>query len=129
MGKCLPKFYSANIYLFKVKNGKPRKIYESCSKLTIKTPEWHQWRRSGVFIFNFEQILHIVPMFASLTLNKQIPAGSYLQLYKKYTPANQLTFWAKKLSCNVWDWVLNTPLLNYVTNKREHHATKHLSHE
>ena len=25
-----------------------------CSKLTIKTPERRQWRRSGVFIVNFE---------------------------------------------------------------------------
>ena len=23
-------------------------------KLTIKTPEWRHWRRSGVFIVNFE---------------------------------------------------------------------------
>ena len=27
-----------------------------CSKLTIKTPERRQWRRSGVFIVNFEHI-------------------------------------------------------------------------
>ena len=128
VGKYLPKFFSANIYLFKVKNGNPRKIYESCSKLTVKTPERRQWRRSGVFVFNFEQILHNVPMFASLTLNKWIPAGSNLQLHKRYTLANQLTFWAKKLYCNFWDWVLNTPLLNWVINEREHHSTKHLSH-
>ena len=44
--------------------------YESCSKLTIKTPEQRQWHRSGVFIVNFEQISHIVPVFVSLTLNK-----------------------------------------------------------
>ena len=25
-------------------------------KLTIKTPERHQWRRSGIFIVNFEYI-------------------------------------------------------------------------
>ena len=25
-----------------------------CSKLSIKTPEWRHWRRSGVFIINFE---------------------------------------------------------------------------
>ena len=30
---------------------------EICSKLTIKTPERPYWRRSGVFIVNFEQIL------------------------------------------------------------------------
>ena len=28
-----------------------------CSKLTIKTPERRQWRRAGVFINNFEQVL------------------------------------------------------------------------
>ena len=30
---------------------------EICSKLTIKTPERRYWRRSGVFIVNFEHIL------------------------------------------------------------------------
>ena len=33
------------------------KIY---SNLTIKTPERREWRRSGVFIDKFEQILHVV---------------------------------------------------------------------
>ena len=40
----------ANIYLFKVNNRNTRKRCETCSKLTIKTPERRQWRRSGVFI-------------------------------------------------------------------------------
>ena len=31
---------------------------EICSKLTKKTLERRQWRRSGVFVFNFEQIWH-----------------------------------------------------------------------
>ena len=38
-----------------------------CSKLTIKTPDRRQWRRSGVLIVNFENILHLV--FLLLTLN------------------------------------------------------------
>ena len=38
---------------------KTRKMCEICSKLTIKTSERRHWRRSGVFIVNFEQILHI----------------------------------------------------------------------
>ena len=45
---------------------------EICSKLTIKTPERHassQWRRSGVFIVNFEHISHVVLVFLLLTLN------------------------------------------------------------
>ena len=31
--------------------------------LTIKTPERRKWRRSGVFIVNFEHISHPFPMF------------------------------------------------------------------
>ena len=43
--------------------------WEICSKLTIKTPESHQLRRSGVFIVNFENISHLVLVFLLLTLN------------------------------------------------------------
>ena len=42
---------------------------EICSKLTIQTPEQREWRRSGVFIVNFEHILHLVLVFLLLTLN------------------------------------------------------------
>ena len=52
------RYFPANIYLFKVDNIITRKRYEICSKLTIKTPERRQWRRSGVFIVNFEHISH-----------------------------------------------------------------------
>ena len=31
---------------------------EICSKLTIKTPKRHHWRRFGVFIVNFQHISH-----------------------------------------------------------------------
>ena len=46
----------------------------TCSKLTIETLEqgvkkWRQWRRSGVFIVNFEHISHLVLVFLLLTLN------------------------------------------------------------
>ena len=40
-----------------------------CSKLTIKTPEQRQWRRSGVFAVNFEHITHVVLVFLLSTLN------------------------------------------------------------
>ena len=43
---------------------------EICSKLTIKTPERRQWRRSGVFIVNSKHILHIFLVFLILNLNK-----------------------------------------------------------
>ena len=47
-------------YLLKVKNGNTRIMCEICSKLTIKTPERRNWRRSGVFIVNFEHSVFIV---------------------------------------------------------------------
>ena len=47
---------------------------EIWSKLIIKIPERRQWRRSGVFIVNFEQISNSVLEFSSLTLNKQMLA-------------------------------------------------------
>ena len=46
----------AGIYLLKVNNRNSSTKCEICSKLTIKTPEQCQWRRSGVFIVNFEHI-------------------------------------------------------------------------
>ena len=53
--------YPANLfnYLFKVSNREIRKRCEISSKLTIKTLEQRQWRRSGAFIVNFEHISHI----------------------------------------------------------------------
>ena len=60
----------ADIYLFKVNNGRTRTLCEICSKLTLKTPEQIQCCRSGVFIVNFEQISHIILFFLLLPLNK-----------------------------------------------------------
>ena len=65
---------SANIYLFKVNNKNTSKRCEICSKLTLKTPEWCQWHRSGVFIINFEYLSHLFLVFLLLTLNKQMLA-------------------------------------------------------
>ena len=44
----------AGIYFFKSNKGNTRIICEICSKLIIKTSERGQWRRSDVFIVNFE---------------------------------------------------------------------------
>ena len=51
--------FQGGIYLFKVNNGNTRTLCEICSKLTVKTRDWCQWRRSDVFINNFEHISHI----------------------------------------------------------------------
>ena len=39
----------------------------------MKTPERRDWRRSGVFIVNFEHIPHLVLVFLLLTVSKQMP--------------------------------------------------------
>ena len=65
--------YPASIYLFKVNNRNTRTMCEICSKLTIKTPERRRWRRSGIFIVNFEQIFHIVLVFLLLTSSQLMP--------------------------------------------------------
>ena len=62
--------FSANIYLFKVNNRNTRKMCEICSKLKIKTPERRQRSLSGVFIVDFEHILHLFLVFLLLILNK-----------------------------------------------------------
>ena len=49
---------------------------EICSNLTIKSPERHQWRFSGVFIVNFEHISHLALAFPLLTLKMKLPAGN-----------------------------------------------------
>ena len=41
-----------------------------CSKLTIKTLERRHWRRSGVFIVNFEHTSHLAAVFLLLTLRR-----------------------------------------------------------
>ena len=58
-----PLFLPAGIYLLKVNNRDTRARCEICSKLTIKTLEQPQWRRSGVFVVNFEHIANLVLVF------------------------------------------------------------------
>ena len=61
------KHWPAGDYMFKVNNRDSRTRCEIYPKLTIKTPERRHWRRSGVFIVNFEHISHLV-LFLLLTL-------------------------------------------------------------
>ena len=44
--------------------------FQLFSKLTIKTPKRSHWRRSGVFIVNFDHILLFVLFFPLLTLSR-----------------------------------------------------------
>ena len=58
------------VFLFDTDPSRYQNNAWNCSKLTIKTPGRHHWRRSAVFIINFEQISHIDLVFLLLTLNK-----------------------------------------------------------
>ena len=53
--KMLLRITPTGIYLFTVNNRNARTMCETCSKLTIKTPEQCQWRRSGVFIASLKR--------------------------------------------------------------------------
>ena len=55
--------FPAGNYMLKVNIGNARTRCEICSKLTTKITERRQWRRSGVFIVNFEHILQIFLVF------------------------------------------------------------------
>ena len=60
---CVKYRNPAGTYLLKVNNRNIRARCEICSKLTIKIPERRQWRRSDIFIVNFEHISHLVLVF------------------------------------------------------------------
>ena len=65
----------AGICMFKVNKRNTRTRCKICSKLTTKISERRQWRRSGIFIVNFEHISHLVLVFLLLTLTRLIPDG------------------------------------------------------
>ena len=74
--------YPLGIYLLKVIIRSTRTRCDICSKLTIKRPERHHWRRSGVFIINFEHISLLVLVFLLLTGSRYMPAGYvYVHVY------------------------------------------------
>ena len=49
--------------MLKVNNRNTRKRWKICSNLTLKTLKQHHWRRSDIFIVNFE---HTSPLFLLL---------------------------------------------------------------
>ena len=74
---CWKNDFPANSYLFKVNNRSTRKRCYKCSDLTLKAPERRGWRRSGVFIVNFEHTLHLFLMFLLLILKSNCLLGSF----------------------------------------------------
>ena len=55
-------------HMFKVNNRNTKARCEIFSKLTIKRPERRHWRRSDVFIVNFEHISHLVLVLLLIVL-------------------------------------------------------------
>ena len=70
---------------------------EICSKLTIKTPERCHWRRSGVFIVNFEHISHLFLVFLLLTLSRLMSAGKQENVVFYFFEINILQNWPIKI--------------------------------
>ena len=91
--------------MFKVNNRITKTRCERYSKLTIKTPERHHWRCSGVFIINFEHISHLVLVFLFLTLSRYMPIGTRLSfkqlLRKSINGLNSLSYSTHKRSENI----------------------------
>ena len=96
----------AGIYLLKVNKRNTRTRYEICSKLAIKIPERHHWRRSGIYIMNFEHISHLVRVFTLLTLSRLMPAGTehlvvQLLLWAVQIKGKQTNKQTNKISVNI----------------------------
>ena len=93
----------SDIYLFQVNNRNTGKRFKICSKLTIKLPKRHYWRRSDVFIVNFEHISHIFLGWLLLTLNKYMSAGKE---HTRSDPVNKSIFKVKLKDVKKCIWVL-----------------------
>ena len=63
-----PGFYLINVTNRNTKNTKAR--CQMSLKLTVRTPEWHQWHHSSVFVVNFQHISHIHLVFQSVISSK-----------------------------------------------------------
>ena len=87
--------------MFKVNNKSNRERFEICSKLTLKTPEQHQWRRSGVFIDSFEHISRLFLVFLLLTLYKYMLALVFVK--SCFDKANRNLFEILRQKWHYWN--------------------------
>ena len=74
-------YVKSNCKIKSFNNESIRALCKTCPKFTIKTRKQRHWRRFGVFIVNFEQILHIVLVFPLLILNKKMPTVMWWVTY------------------------------------------------
>ena len=109
----------ANIHLLKVNDRNIRKRCEICSKLTIKTPEQHHWRRSGIFTDNFEHILHLFLVSLLFILKKKMTAWTrtadkYLFEFNNSNTRKNCEIWSRltiKTPEDIFDVVLVSLML------------------
>ena len=89
-------------YMLKVNNRHFRKRCGICSKLTIKTPERHQWRRSSVFTVksehiwagNFEQVnAGLFGVLASCVIPASVNFCKMLELWKSFRSVHYEFLW------------------------------------
>ena len=80
--------FPANIFFFRVNNRNTRRRCETFWKLTIKTPQWHHWHHSAVFIVNFEYISRFFLLFLLLALNKKLKSWVNTFLEKNIDTVN-----------------------------------------
>ena len=79
-------------------------------KVTIKTPQWSHYCRSGVFIVNFEHISNLVLLFLLLTLNKQLAAGFQNQTTRfqfAWSLSSSFAEWSCAVVINTTQWRCN----------------------
>ena len=81
----------AGIHVFKVNNRNNRTRCEICSELTIKTLKRRQYRRSPVFIVNFENISHLL-----LVNFEQVNDGGIISVKIDTNGKIDVSIW--------WDW-------------------------
>ena len=108
---------AASINMFKVNNRNNRTKCEKWSTVTIKVPQQHQWRRSGVFTVNFEHISRLVSIVnfeqvnASWEITKHVQViwirGRHVATSK--TIHSKIT-WVSWLRL-IWDKVLRLKLI------------------
>ena len=77
--KSLKEFFTNKVsfsrpanYMSKFNSRNTRTRCEICLKLTIRTQERRQWRRSDAFIANFELVPLLVLVFLLLILSRQM---------------------------------------------------------
>ena len=75
---CFHKVFKPAFTCWHLAKKNTKTMWENCSKLIIKTPKRCQWRRSRVFITNFEEISLIVLVFPLSTWSIRMPFGLFL---------------------------------------------------